>query len=83
MSLYSINTMTVVIYNLQYSRQQVMYGMVYNYDNNGNLNVGCVDEKYYNEFGFSSEGFLNFEKGRYYLIKDEIQKGLQKIENDY
>lgn len=79
----NINVMAEVINNPQYIGQQVIDGKIYNYDDSGNLNVGWVDGKYYNQFGFPAEGFLTLDDGRYYFVEGVPQKGLQKISNDF
>lgn len=76
-------TFAETLNNPNYSGQQVINGKVYNYDEEGNINIGWADGKYYNEFGFPAEGFLNLDEGRYYFVNGEPLKGLQKICNDY
>ncbi len=67
----------------QYSGAQVINGKVYAYDANGELRVGWEDGKYYNEYGFPAEGFLEINGAKYCFVNGEPLKGLQKISNDY
>lgn len=71
-----------VIRSPQYSGQQVINGKVYNYDDKGNLNVGWENGKYYNEFGFPAEGFLDISGARYNFVNGVPRKGMQKIGSD-